>query len=254
MTAAHTPNATKVATKVVLVTGASSGFGALTVRALADAGHSVHAGMRATTGHNAAAAQDAAEYGTTTAGELHPVDLDVTDQDSVDRAVAHVLQRAGHIDVVVHNAGHMVLGPTEAFTPDQLAATYDVNVISTQRVNRAVLPHLRSRRRGLLVWIGSSSTSVHRLRRRRSRQQGRDRPTSQTLQDALDPTRRHPHPHPALPTIQRPVGRDLDTTPQPDPGHRPRPVRNLIMATHKSVVHPPALPGVLCRWWLVASG
>jgi NAD(P)-dependent dehydrogenase (short-subunit alcohol dehydrogenase family) len=158
MSAAHPPNPTEAAAKVVLVTGASSGFGALTARALAAAGHSVHAGMRATTGHNAAAAQAAAEYGATTAGELHAVDMDVTDQDSVDRAVAHVLQRAGHLDVVVHNAGHMVLGPTEAFTPDQLAATYDVNTISTQRVNRAVLPHMRSRRQGLLVWIGSSST------------------------------------------------------------------------------------------------
>jgi NADP-dependent 3-hydroxy acid dehydrogenase YdfG len=60
--------------------------------------------------------------------------------------------------VVVHNAGHMVLGATEAFTPEQLAAVYDTNVLSTQRVNRAVLPHLRAQGDGLLVWVGSSST------------------------------------------------------------------------------------------------
>lgn len=60
--------------------------------------------------------------------------------------------------MVVHNAGHMVLGPAEAFTPEQIAEIYDVNVLSTQRVNRAVLPHLRAQRDGLLLWVGSSST------------------------------------------------------------------------------------------------
>jgi NAD(P)-dependent dehydrogenase (short-subunit alcohol dehydrogenase family) len=84
--------------------------------------------------------------------------MDVSDQDSVDRAVASVLQEAGRIDVVIHNAGHMVLGPTEAFTPEQVAAVYDTNVLSTQRVNRAVLPHLRQRGDGLVVWVGSSSS------------------------------------------------------------------------------------------------
>jgi NAD(P)-dependent dehydrogenase (short-subunit alcohol dehydrogenase family) len=83
--------------------------------------------------------------------------MDVSDQASVDTAVTTVTHDQGRIDVVVHNAGHMVLGSTEAFTPDQLAASYDANVVSTQRVNRAVLPHLREQRDGLLVWVGSSS-------------------------------------------------------------------------------------------------
>ncbi|MDT5105318.1 MAG: hypothetical protein QOI25_2831 [Mycobacterium sp.] len=60
--------------------------------------------------------------------------MDVANQDSVDRAVASVLQEAGRIDVVIHNAGHMVLGPSEAFSPEQVAAVYDTNVVSTQRV------------------------------------------------------------------------------------------------------------------------
>ena len=62
------------------------------------------------------------------------------------------------IDVVIHNAGHMVLGPTEAFTPEQVAAVYDTNVLSTQRVNRAVLPAMRAQRDGLVLWVGSSSS------------------------------------------------------------------------------------------------
>jgi NAD(P)-dependent dehydrogenase (short-subunit alcohol dehydrogenase family) len=143
---------------VVLVTGASSGFGAMTVRALAEAGHTVHAGIRETTGRNAAAVADLGREAAERALDLRAVELDVSDQASVDAAVSEVLGRDGRIDVVVHNAGHMVLGPAEAFSTEQLAAVYDTNVLSTQRVNRAVLPHLRAQRSGLLVWVGSSST------------------------------------------------------------------------------------------------
>ncbi|MFJ8630322.1 SDR family oxidoreductase [Streptomyces sp. NPDC093568] len=138
----------------VLVTGASSGFGALTARALADAGHTVHAGIRQTTGRNAPAVADARAYAEEHGVDLRTVELDVSHQESVDAAVA----AAGRIDVVVHNAGHMVLGPAESFTPEQLAEIYDTNVLSTQRVNRAVLPQMRDRRDGLLLWVGSSST------------------------------------------------------------------------------------------------
>ena len=84
--------------------------------------------------------------------------MDVSDQASVDAAVGAVLAEARRIDVVIHNAGHMVLGPTEAFTPEQVAAVYDTNVLSTQRVNRAVLPAMRTQRDGLVLWVGSSSS------------------------------------------------------------------------------------------------
>ncbi|MFQ1002361.1 SDR family oxidoreductase [Modestobacter sp. SSW1-42] len=144
--------------KTIVVTGASSGFGAMTVRALADAGHTVYAGMRGTTGRNQASAADAARYASEHAVDLRAVELDVSDQASVDAAIAGIIEDAGRLDVVVHNAGHMVLGPTEAFTPEQLAQVYDTNVLSTQRVNRAALPHLRAQGDGLLVWVGSSST------------------------------------------------------------------------------------------------
>jgi NAD(P)-dependent dehydrogenase (short-subunit alcohol dehydrogenase family) len=52
----------------------------------------------------------------------------------------------------------MVFGPAEAFTPEQMIQQYDVNVLGSQRVNRAALPHLRAQHKGLLVWVGSSST------------------------------------------------------------------------------------------------
>jgi NAD(P)-dependent dehydrogenase (short-subunit alcohol dehydrogenase family) len=144
--------------QVILVTGASSGFGAMSARALADAGHIVYASMRATLGRNApqVAAVDAhpREHGVT----LHALELDVQSQDSADAAIARIVAEQGRLDVVMHNAGHMAFGPAEAFLPEQYAQLYDVNVIGAQRVNRAALPQLRKQGRGLLLWIGSSST------------------------------------------------------------------------------------------------
>ncbi|GAA5006924.1 SDR family NAD(P)-dependent oxidoreductase [Streptomyces siamensis] len=144
--------------KTILITGAGSGFGALSARALARAGHTVYAAMRDTRGRNAdrvaRAAAHAAEHGV----DLRTVELDVLSQESADAAVATVLAEAGGLDVIVHNAGHMVTGPAEAFTPEELAAVHDTNVLGTQRVNRAALPHLRAREHGLLLWVGSTSS------------------------------------------------------------------------------------------------
>ncbi|WP_405150890.1 SDR family oxidoreductase [Sphaerisporangium sp. NBC_01403] len=143
---------------VILVTGASSGFGALSARALADAGHTVYASMRDTAGRNAPGVAEAAEYARRHAVDLRTVELDVLSQESADTAVATVLGENKTLGVVVHNAGHMVTGPAEAFTPEELARVYDTNVLGTQRVNRAALPHLRAQGGGLLLWIGSTST------------------------------------------------------------------------------------------------
>lgn len=142
---------------VVVITGASSGFGALTARALADAGHTVYAGMRETTGRNAPQVRAAADHAHEHDVDLRSIELDVNSQDSVDTAVARIEAAHGRIDVLIHNAGHMVTGPAEAFTPDQLAELYDVNVLSTQRVNRAALPGMRRRGQGLVVWVSSTS-------------------------------------------------------------------------------------------------
>ena len=145
--------------QVIVVTGASSGFGALAARALADAGHTVYASMRETTGRNAAQVKAVEEYATTHKVDLRAIELDVALQESVDSAVRKIVEENGRLDVVVHNAGHMVFGPAEAFTPEQFAELYDVNVLSTQRVNRSALPQLRKQGRGLLVWVSSSSVA-----------------------------------------------------------------------------------------------
>ena len=141
----------------ILVTGASSGFGAVTACHLAEAGHTVYASMRETSGRNAKQVEAARKFAAEKSVDLRTVELDVSSQESADRAVEQILSEAGRVDVIVHNAGHMVFGPAEAFTPEQLAELYDVNVLSTQRVNRAALPILRRQGIGLVVWVGSSS-------------------------------------------------------------------------------------------------
>ncbi|TCN41173.1 NADP-dependent 3-hydroxy acid dehydrogenase YdfG [Kribbella orskensis] len=144
--------------KTILISGASSGFGALTAHALADAGHTVYAGMRDVAGRNAAAAAEAKQYSDEHKVDLRTVELDVSSDESTRQAVQTVLAEQGKLDVLIHNAGHMVTGPAEAFTPEQLADLYDTNVLGTQRLNRAALPHLREQHDGLLLWVGSSST------------------------------------------------------------------------------------------------
>jgi NAD(P)-dependent dehydrogenase (short-subunit alcohol dehydrogenase family) len=144
---------------VIVVTGASSGFGALASRALARAGHLVYAGMRDTAGRNAPQAAAARDYAAANRVDLRALEMDVVSDTSVESAVRRIIAENGRLDVVVHNAGHMVFGPAEAFTPEQLAELYDVNVLSTQRVNRAALPHLRRQGKGLLVWVSSSSAA-----------------------------------------------------------------------------------------------
>ena len=146
--------------QVYLVTGASTGFGYLTARALARAGHTVFAGMYRPDGNTSSHEADVRAYAKENSVDLRPVALDLLSQDSIDAAVAHIRNNTPRhsIDGVVHNAGHMCYGPAEAFTPAQLMRLYDVNVVGCQRLNQAVLPHMRLARRGHLIWVASSST------------------------------------------------------------------------------------------------
>jgi NAD(P)-dependent dehydrogenase (short-subunit alcohol dehydrogenase family) len=136
---------------VVLVTGASSGFGRMAANELAGAGHTVYASMRETLGRNAPQVAAVAAYAKEHGVDLRTIELDVASQPSVDAAITGTIGEHGRLDVVMHNAGHMSFGPAEAFTPEQFAQLYDINVLSTQRVNRAALPQLRKQGKGLLV-------------------------------------------------------------------------------------------------------
>src|ERR1700730_16363947 len=145
--------------KVIVITGASSGFGRLSANALAKAGHTVYATMRDTAGRNAPQVADVKKFARDNKVDLRSIELDVSSEKSIEAAIRQIVAEQRRLDVVIHNAGHMVFGPAEAFTPDQFAQLYDVNVLSTQRVNRAALPHLRKQGKGLLVWVSSSSSA-----------------------------------------------------------------------------------------------
>jgi NAD(P)-dependent dehydrogenase (short-subunit alcohol dehydrogenase family) len=152
------PILSKTMKSIILVTGAATGIGRLSARTLALAGHTVYASMRDLSGRNAAAVQELREFAAVHAVDLRAVELDVQSQESAAEAVARIYQEQGRLDVVMHNAGHLVVGPAEAFSPEEMARAFDVNVLGSQRVNRAVLPHFRSQRSGLLLWIGSTTT------------------------------------------------------------------------------------------------
>ncbi len=141
---------------IVLITGAATGIGNLTARALTAAGHTVYASMRHPQGKNADRAQALLDTASTDGVDLHVVELDVQSQDSADAAVATVLDQAGQLDVVIHNAGHLVVGYVEAFTAEDIAGLFDTNALGVHRLNRAVLPHMRKRGSGTLLYVGST--------------------------------------------------------------------------------------------------
>ena len=145
-------NAMKDGKYRILITGTSSGFGKLTAVTLALAGHHVIAGMRDPNGKNAAAKADLLAK----CAAIEIVDLDVTSDESVNTAVAHIDNKAGGIDVLVNNAGLSVVGISEAVTMEQTRALFEVNVFGVQRMNRAVLPIMRRAGSGLLIHVSSS--------------------------------------------------------------------------------------------------
>lgn len=133
----------------ILITGASGGFGRLTVAALLKAGHDVAATMRDTTGRNRAVSEELTKLG------AQVVELDVTQDGSTQKGVDRALGGLGAIDVVINNAGVGVLGFQESFTPEDWRRIFEINVFGVQRVNRAVLPHMKERKQGLLIQISS---------------------------------------------------------------------------------------------------
>lgn len=138
----------------VLITGAGTGIGNLTARSLARAGHTVYASMRNTSDDDA---QGLVRWGTGEGFDVRTITLDVQSEESAQEAVAAVVAEAGQLDVVVQNAGHLAIGYVESFTAEDIAHLIDVNVLGAQRVNRAVLPHMRERGTGTLLYVGSTS-------------------------------------------------------------------------------------------------
>ena len=141
--------------QTILVTGSSSGFGRLTVETLARQGYAVFAGMRAVAGKNAPAAEELRALAQREQLALHSIEIDITDDASVEQAIASLVGITGRLDVVVNNAGIAYNGPLEAFALEQVQQQFDTNVFGVLRVNRAALPHMRRQGSGLLLQIGS---------------------------------------------------------------------------------------------------
>jgi NAD(P)-dependent dehydrogenase (short-subunit alcohol dehydrogenase family) len=145
---------------VVLITGASSGFGRLTAETLARKQYRVFATMRDIAGRNANATRELRELASRESLKLTVVELDVTDDGSVERAVAAAIEQAGQIDVLINNAAYGGLGLTESFTTEQAQHMLDTNFLGVVRLNRAVLPHMRKRGSGLLLYVSSGAGRV----------------------------------------------------------------------------------------------
>jgi NAD(P)-dependent dehydrogenase (short-subunit alcohol dehydrogenase family) len=145
---------------VVLITGASTGFGRVAAETLARRGYIVFASMRDTSGRNALHGQALQSLANREGVTLHVLDLDVTQDASVEQAVQQLLEQAGRIDVVINNAGVSALGVTEAYTLQQVQDLFDVNLYGPVRVNRAVLPAMRRQRSGLLIHVSSAAGRI----------------------------------------------------------------------------------------------
>jgi NAD(P)-dependent dehydrogenase (short-subunit alcohol dehydrogenase family) len=127
----------------VLITGASSGIGEATATRFVEEGWNVIATMRTPAGDSTETKLIAR--------------LDVQDAATVSSAIAAGLERFGGIDVVVNNAGYGQYGMFEAVSAESVQAEFDVNVFGLMRVMRAVLPHMRARRRGLIINVSSGA-------------------------------------------------------------------------------------------------
>jgi NAD(P)-dependent dehydrogenase (short-subunit alcohol dehydrogenase family) len=145
---------------VVLITGCSSGFGLLMAETLARKNYHVFATMRAVDGRNAKTALAFRTLAERESLHLDVLELDVTDNASIERAVDVVIAQTDRIDVLINNAGYGLLGLVEACTLEQAQRIFDTNFFGAVRMNRAVLPHMRRHGSGLLVHISSGAGRV----------------------------------------------------------------------------------------------
>jgi NAD(P)-dependent dehydrogenase (short-subunit alcohol dehydrogenase family) len=146
--------------QVIFITGASTGFGRLFAETLARHGHTVFATMRDPLGKNAKNAADLLALAKKESLSIFTLECDVTSDASVELAVRSTIAQSGRIDVAINNAGYGIIGLAEAITTQQAQQIMDTNFMGCVRVNRAVLPHMRRHRHGLLMHISSGAGRV----------------------------------------------------------------------------------------------
>ncbi|MEM9166790.1 MAG: SDR family oxidoreductase [Planctomycetota bacterium] len=141
--------------QVILVTGASTGFGREAVERLARHGHTVYASMRGVAGKNRAHADELAALAASDNLKLNVIEIDVTDEAQVNQAIETIVGKEGRLDTVVNNAGIFGSGLTETFTLDQMRWMYETNVFGPMALVRAAMPTMRKQKSGLFVHITS---------------------------------------------------------------------------------------------------
>jgi NAD(P)-dependent dehydrogenase (short-subunit alcohol dehydrogenase family) len=146
--------------QVIFITGSSTGFGRLFAETLARHGHTVFATMRDPQGKNAKNAADLLALAKRESLALFTLECDVTSDASVEFAVRSAVGQSGRIDVAINNAGYGIIGLAETVTTQQAQQIMDTNFMGCVRVNRAVLPHMRRHRNGLLMHISSGAGRV----------------------------------------------------------------------------------------------
>jgi NADP-dependent 3-hydroxy acid dehydrogenase YdfG len=144
----------------ILITGASSGFGRAAAETLARRGYMVFATMRDTLGRNARNREALDSLTLRERLALETLDMDVNDDNSVDQRSVRRSTGPDTLNVIINNAGFTNIGITEAYTVDQVKQIFDTNVLGAVRVNRAVLPGMRSQRSGLLIHVSSAAGRV----------------------------------------------------------------------------------------------
>lgn len=133
----------------ILVTGASGAFGSLACIQLAENGHQVVGTMRSISGSNEATANELKSKG------VSLVEMDVTNEESVNAGVKSAIELMEGLDTVFNNAGIGANGILECFTADDIQKMFEVNVFGVQRLMRAVLPHLRQQGKGTIIHTSS---------------------------------------------------------------------------------------------------
>ncbi|MFM9984146.1 MAG: SDR family oxidoreductase [Flavobacteriales bacterium] len=131
--------------KTILITGASSGIGRTAAIKFASEGWKVAATMR----------HPEKESELQKNSNIRLFQLDVTQKQSVDEAIAAVIQEFGNIDVLVNNAGFGVDGVFEGMSDELIRSQFETNVFGLMRTTRAVIPHMRERRSGMIIQISS---------------------------------------------------------------------------------------------------
>jgi NAD(P)-dependent dehydrogenase (short-subunit alcohol dehydrogenase family) len=144
----------------ILITGAGTGFGLLTVQTMLEKGYTVYAGIRDPKGRNAERSTKVTACADATPGTAVIVDLDVLEEEDCRKAVDMMMERDGKVDAVFHNAGHLYIGYSEGFTPEQMTEAFRSNALGVHVLNRAVLPLMRKAGRGTLVYNSTGSAYV----------------------------------------------------------------------------------------------